>query len=185
LAVATPKPDTRPFRPIRARRKLALTGELAWNGLAGFGPILTYHVDPHFSSDLGAGISLLGWKLGARFRYNLLTAPFTPFFGVGFNYGQGLGQFTTNPSSDPQANPDRAPVTIDQGESYLIQSVLGFDFIHRHGFTMLGTLGYAWLLNQDNYKVLAGELTAEEKRGFDIAFKGGLVLGVAIGYAFE
>jgi len=178
-------PDTRPQLPIRARRKLALLGEVAWNGLAGFGPVLTYHVDPHFSADFGLGFSLLGWKVGARGRYNFLTSPFTPFVSLGFNYAGGLGQFTTDPSSGANADPNREPVTIDQGPSQLIQGTVGFDFIHRRGFTMLGTLGYAWLLNHDNYRVLAGTLKPDEKQGFDIAFRGGLVLGVAFGYAFE
>jgi hypothetical protein len=180
-----PKADTRPQLPIRARRKLALMGELGWNGLAGFGPILTYHAHPHVSIDAGAGFSLLGGKLGLRGRYNFLKDPFTPFVGVGFNYGSGFGQFKTDPSADPNGDPNRDPVTIDHGPSYLIQTVVGFDFIHRHGFTMVGTLGYSWLLNQDNYKVLAGELTSDEEKGFNIAFKGGLVFGVAMGYAFN
>jgi hypothetical protein len=180
-----PKPDVRPQLPIRAQRKLALLGELGWNGLAGFGPILTYHAHPHFSVDFGAGFSLLGGKLGVRTRYNFLKDPFTPFVGVGYNYGSGFGQFTTNPADDPHGDPNREPVTIDHGPSYLIQTVVGFDFMHRRGFSMLGTLGYAWLLNQDNYKVLAGKLTPDEEQGFNIAFKGGLVLGVALGYAFQ
>lgn len=180
-----PGADKRPLLPIRARRKLALSGEVAWNGLAGFGPILTYHVDPHFSGDFGMGFSLLGWKVGARGRYNFLTSPFTPFVSLGFNYAAGLGQFTADPSSGPNADPTREPVTIDQGPSYVIQSTLGFDFIHRRGFTMLGTLGWAWLLNHDNYRVLAGTLKPDEKQGFNIAFRGGLVLGMAFGYAFE
>jgi hypothetical protein len=180
-----PKADTRPELPIRARRKLALMGELGWNGLAGFGPILTYHAHPHVSIEAGAGFSLLGGKLGVRGRYNFLKDAFTPFVGAGFNYGSGFGQFKTDPASDPNGDPDRDPVTIDHGPSYLIQTVVGFDFIHRHGFTMVGTLGYSWLLNQDNYKVLAGKLTPEEEKGFNIAFKGGLVIGVAMGYAFN
>ena len=179
------KPDIRPQLPIRARRKLALLGEIAWNGLAGFGPILTYHVHPHFSADFAAGFSLLGGKLGVRGRYNFLTTPFTPFVGLGYDYGSGFGQFTTDPSDDPNGDPHREPVTIDHGPSYLIQGVVGFDFLHRAGFTMLGTLGYAWLLNQDNYRVLAGKLTPDEEQGFNLAFKGGLVLGVALGYAFQ
>jgi hypothetical protein len=63
--------------------------------------------------------------------------------------------------------------------------VLGFDFMHRRGFNMLGMMGWSWLLNQDNYDVLAGELTADEKKGFKIAFKAGPVVGLSMGYAFE
>ena len=170
---------------MRARRKLALLGELGWNGLAGFGLILTYHVDPHVSLDLGAGVSLLGPKAGLRARYNFSTEPFTPFVGVGFNHGEGLGQFTSDPSQDPNGDPNRAPVTINSKPSNLIQAVVGFDYIHTRGFTVVGCLGYAYLLNHDNYDVLAGSLTHEEKQGFDVAFKGGLVLSVAMGYSFE
>lgn len=165
---------------------MALLGEIGWNGLAGFGPILTYNAHPHFSADFGAGFSLLGGKLGVRGRYNFLKHAFTPFVGVGYNYATGFGEFpATDPAHDPNAKPNAAPVTIESGPSHLIQTVAGIDFMHRRGFTMLGTLGWAWLLNQDNYRVLAGEPTPEEEQGFNIAFKGGLVLGVAIGYAFE
>src|SRR5882724_6267228 len=127
----SPPADRRPLGPIRARRKLALLGELGWNGLAGFGPMLTFHADPHFSLDLAAGFSLLGLKAGVRGRYNFVTDPFTPFLGVGFNATTGLGQFTANAADDPHRDPSRDPVTIDSRPSYLIQSVVGFDFIHK------------------------------------------------------
>src|SRR6186713_1386462 len=79
------EPDTRPLLPIRAQRRLALTGEIGWNGLAGFGPVLTYYPGPHFGLDLGLGFSLLGGKIGLRGRYNFLTSAWTPFLGLGFN----------------------------------------------------------------------------------------------------
>jgi len=179
------RPDKRPLGPIRERRKLALLGELGWNGLAGFGPMLTFHADPHFSLDLAAGISLLGWKAGVRGRYNFVTTPFTPFIGLGANATSGLGQITANAADDPNRDPNRDPVTVDLKPSYLVQSVVGFDFIHKHGFTMVGCLGYAWLLNTHNYDVLAGSLKSDEKRAFNIAFKGGVVISLATGYAWE
>jgi hypothetical protein len=177
-------PDTRPRLPIRAERRLALTGEMGWNGLAGFGPVLTYHIHPHFSADLAAGFSLLGWKGGVRARYNLLTSPLTPFVGVGFNGTMGLGRFTTDPSQDPNADPDQEPVTIDAGPSYLVQGVLGLDYVHRRGFTLVACAGWSHMLS-GGYRVIDGTLTAEEKQGFDIAFKGGLVISLALGYSFQ
>jgi hypothetical protein len=182
-AASVTPPDKRPLLPIRARRKLALLGELGWNGLAGFGPVLTYHVDPHVSLDLGGGLSLLGWKVGLRGRYNFSTAPFTPFVGVGFNATSGLGQVTSDPSKDQ--GPKRDPITIDVKASYLVQGVVGFDFIHKRGFTMVGCIGYARLLNQDNFHVLAGSPTAKEQQAFNIFFKSGAVISLASGYAFE
>lgn len=182
---AAPKADTRPLGPIRARRRLALTGELGWNGLAGFGPVLTYHAHPNVSLDLGAGVSLFGWKGGVRTRYNLLTTPFTPFVGVGFNATKGLGEVTIDASDDPHGSPMRDPVTIDLKPSYLVQGTLGFDFIHHRGFTMVGCIGYAWLLNEDNVDVLAGSLTEDDKVAIDVIFKSGAVISLALGYTLE
>jgi hypothetical protein len=177
--------DSRPVLPVRARRKLTLTGEIGWNGLAGFGPVLTYYPHPHLGLDLGAGLSLFGWKAGVRVRYNLLESPFTPFLGVGFNATTGLGEVTFDPETDANGNPNRDPVTVDLKPSYLVQTVLGFDFIHRHGFAMVGTIGYSWLLNHDNLDILAGEFTDDEKQAIDIIFKSGVVISLAMGYAFE
>jgi len=177
-------PDTRPRLPIRSARRLALTGEVGWNGLAGFGPVLTYYAHPHVALDLGGGLSLLGWKAGIRGRYLLLKSPLTPFVGAGFNLTSGLGQFTTDPN-DPSAETTHEPATINAKASYLVQGVVGVDYVHRRGFTLVGSVGYAYLLNENNYEILAGELTDDEQKGFDIAFKGGLVITVAIGYAFQ
>jgi hypothetical protein len=177
--------DKRPLGPIRARRKLALTGELGWNGLAGFGPVLTYHFHPHVSADLGAGLSVLGWKAGLRGRYNFLTQPFTPFVGLGFNATSGLGEVTSDPKDNPEGDPDREPFTIDVKATYLVQAVVGFDFIHKRGFTLVGCLGYARVLNRNNFRVLAGTPTADERQAFDVFFKSGPVISVATGYAWE
>jgi len=183
-----PIADIRPLGPIRARRRLALTGEISWNGLAGFGPVLTYHVTPHFSVDLGGGLSLLGWKAGARARYNFMTTPFTPFVGVGVNATSGLGELTIEPSDRaPTAagEPPRSRITLDVKPSYLIQTVVGFDFIHKHGFTLLGCLGASFLLNKDNVDVLAGTLEDDEEQAIDVIFKSGPVISLAAGYAFQ
>jgi hypothetical protein len=184
-AVPAEFPDTRPPLAIRAERRLVLTGELGWNGLAGFGPVLTYHAHPHFSLDLGGGISLLGLKAGLRGRYNFLSSNLTPFVGVGVNATKGQGEFTTDPENDPNADPAREPATIRVDASYLVQGVVGIDYTHRRGFTLIGCAGWAHLLNDNNYKVLAGTLTEEEEVAFDIFFKGGLVLSVGLGYAFK
>jgi hypothetical protein len=180
-----PKADTRPLGPIRARRRLGLTGEISWNGLAGFGPVLTYNVHPNFSADLGGGLSAMGWKAGLRFRYNLLTASFTPFFGLGYMMASGFGEVPLNDASDPNYDPDRDPVTIDLKASYLIQTTVGFDFLHRRGFTMIGALGYAWLMNSDNYDVLAGELADDEKQAIDALYRSGLVISLSFGYTWQ
>jgi hypothetical protein len=177
--------DIRPLRPIRAQRRLGLTGEISWNGLAGFGPVLTYNVHPNFAADLGGGLSAMGWKAGLRFRYNLLTAPFTPFFGVGYMMASGFGEVPLNDSSDPNYDPKREPVTIDLKASYLVQGTVGFDFLHRRGFTMIGALGYAWLLNSDNFDVLAGELAEDEKEAIDALYRSGLVISLSFGYTWQ
>ncbi|MDF3068588.1 MAG: hypothetical protein K0R38_4189 [Polyangiaceae bacterium] len=177
--------DTRPLVPIRAQRRLALTGELGWNGLAGFGAILTYNAHPHVAFDLAGGFSLLGWKTGVRGRYNILKSNMTPFVGIGFNATSGLGEFTSDPKDDPHADADAVPFTLDVKASYLVQYTVGFDFLHKRGFNMVGALGYAHLLNDNNLVLVDGKLTRDEKRAVDVIFKGGLVISLAAGYAFE
>ena len=183
-----PVADIRPLGPIRARRRLVLTGEIGWNGLAGFGPVLTYHVNPHFSMDLGGGVSAFGWKAGLRGRYNFMSTPFTPFLGVGFNATSGLGEITVKPNDrarDADGELTDSPITLNVKPSYLFQAVLGFDFIHKRGFTLVGCVGSATLLNSDNVEVLAGTLKDDEQQAIKAFFKSGPVISVAAGYAFQ
>ncbi len=180
-----PHPDKRPLGPIRAQRKLVLTGEIGFNGLAGFGPVLTYNATPHLALDLGGGLSLLGWKAGVRGRYNFMTTPLTPFVGVGFDATTGLGEFTIDPSQDPNGDPNRLPITLNVKPSYLVQGTLGFDFIHKRGFSMVGCLGYAWLINHNNVEVLDGSLKSDERQAVNFFFKSGAVVSLSTGYAFK
>jgi hypothetical protein len=188
MQLAVPVPDTRPPVPIRARRRLAFLGEIGWNGLAGFGGILTYNVVPNFSLDLGAGGSLLGWKAGVRGRYNFLETPLTPFLGVGFNATSGLGQVTDddrNNNNDTSFSGVRNPVTLEVKDSYFVQTVAGLDYTHRRGFTMQTCLGYTRLLNKNNVRIIAGHPRPEQDMAYNILWKSGLVLSAAFGYAFD
>jgi hypothetical protein len=188
MRLDVPVPDTRPPLPIRARRRLAFLGEAGWNGLAGFGVILTYNVVPNFALDLGAGGSLLGWKAGVRGRYNFLETPLTPFVGLGFNATSGLGRFTddnNNSGDDSSITNVRNPVTVEVKDSYFIQTVAGLDYTHRRGFTMQWCLGYARLLNKDNVRIIAGNPRPEQNAAYNVLWKSGLVLSGAWGYAFE
>ncbi len=183
LQSSTQKAKPRELGPIRARRRLALLGEVGWNGIAGFGPILVYHVDPHVSVDLGAGISLLGWKVGMRGRYNFLTGPVTPFLGAGF---MGAGGFGDSPIPiNENDDPTRETVNIKILPSAWTQAVGGVDWIAPSGFNLVGAVGYAWLLSHDPVQVVTGTPTHDEQRGFDVAFRSNLVLTVALGYSFR
>jgi hypothetical protein len=175
--------DKRPLGPIRAQRRLALLGELGWNGLAGFGAILTYNAHPHLALDLGGGFSLLGWKAGARARYNLLTSNMTPFVGFGANATSGFGEVTD--PGDNRKDGDTSPFTLDIRPSYLLQYTVGFDFVHKRGFNMLGAIGYAQLLNKNNLIIVDGTLSPDEHQAINALFKGGVVISLAAGYAFE
>ena len=170
--------------PIRAQRRLALLGEVGWNGIAGFGPNLTFHVDPHFSLDLGAGLSLLGWKVGLRGRYNFLKGPVTPFIGVGVMGAGGFGDapIQINPD-DP--DPTREPVNIKILPSAWLQTVAGVDYTASGGFTLVGAVGRATLLSHDPVVVTSGQPNSDEKQAIDIVWRSGVVITVAIGYSFR
>jgi hypothetical protein len=186
VVVASPLPDTRPLGPIRARRRLALTGEVGWNGIAGFGAVLSYHIVPQLTGELGAGVSFTGWKAGVRGRYNFLTTPVTPFIGAGLMGTSGIGDVTGDfDGDDPDSstnNPDE--VTIRVRPSAFFQAVVGIDWTSRSGFTLVGALGWAAVLNH-NLDIIAGNPTKDEREAFDILFRSGPVVTVATGYTFE
>jgi hypothetical protein len=174
--------------PIRSRRKLALLGEVGWNSLGGVGAMLTYNVHPHFALDLAGGASLSGWKTGLRGRYNLLTGAFTPFIGAGLSMSSGVegarfgrdGDDSRDDHDYENFDPERE-AKYDVRRSGYAQAVIGFELMHRHGFTWQVSGGYSWLLNRDNFTYLEG------KRDDDLAkvlFGSGPVAAMAFGYAF-
>ena len=186
IRLVTRAPDARVALPIRAQRRLALLGEVGWNGIAGFGPNLVFNVHPHVAFDLGMGISLMGWKVGLRGRYNLLTGPVTPFVGVGAMGAGGLGD-SPIPITDhaDSADPTRPTVNIKVLPSAWAQTVAGVDWTSKRGFMLLGCVGYAFLLSHDPVQVTSGTPTKDEQLGFDIAFRSSLVISIALGYAFK
>jgi len=163
-----------------------LLGEVGWNSLAGFGLVLTYNAHPHVAFDLAGGLSLTGWKAGLRGRYNLLTGPFTPFVGAGLSMSSGadgarLSAGHSNDNDFGHFDPNRdGKYNVKRSE--FAQAVVGFEFIHRHGFTMQVAGGYSWLLNRNNYELVAGKPHDNMASAF---FGSGPVLSTAFGYAFD
>lgn len=170
----------RPPLPVRAERRIALLGEIGWNGLAGFGAIVAYHANPHVTVELGAGLAFVGGKLGLRGRYNFSQRPFTPFIGLGFMAATGYDA----PSRDLNAE-DNSELNIELEPSAFTQAVVGVDWTSPGGFTLVGALGYAWLVSGENVVVLTGEPTADEEKGLDIVFGSGVVISIALGYSFR
>jgi len=167
--------------PVRAERRLALLGELSWNGIAGFGPVLVFHAFPQLSVDLGAGLALVGWKFGLRARYNFLKSEVTPFVGLGFLAASGFDA----PSQDLTSENDNRELNIKLRPSAFLQATIGLDYTDSDGFTFLGALGYAWLVSNDNVVVVTGEPTPEEQRALDVIFGSSVVISIGIGYSFR
>jgi hypothetical protein len=174
--------------PIRAQRKLALLGEVGWNSLGGWGLMMTYNAHPHVAFDLAGGFSLNGWKAGVRGRYNLFTGPFTPFLGAGLSTSTGWDGIRVGGKGrdrDDHDDFDFDPTEegkYDVKRSEFAQAVVGFEFIHRHGFTIQVSGGYSWLLTKDNATFVTG------KRDDNLAsalFGSGPVASLACGYAFD
>ena len=164
---------------MRAERRLAVLGEIGWNSLSGVGANLIYHMTPHFSGDLGAGVSATGWKLGLRGRYNLLKSPWTPFVGIGFMTTSGFGNAPQNITFD-----DVNEFAIRVKPSYFAQAVLGLDYTSPRGFTMVATAGYAWVMNE-NVEVVSGTPSEQDKEYLEIIFGSSVVVSLAFGYTFK
>lgn len=178
------KPGRIPTGPIRAQRRLALTGEVGWNGIAGFGPNLTFRAHPNLSVDLGAGLSLVGWKVGLRARYLLLKGPVTPFLGVGVMAASGFGSEPielTNKNDEPT----REPLNVKIRPSQWLQSVAGVDWVAKNGFTMIGSVGWAEVLSRDPVEVISGTPTHDEEQALNAVFRSSVVITVALGYSFR
>jgi hypothetical protein len=181
-------PSQKPARPlvgpIRAQRRLALLGEVGWNGIAGFGPNLTFRAHPNLSIDLGAGLSLLGWKVGLRGRYLFLKGPVTPFIGVGFMSGGGFGSEPIE-ITDKDAEPNRVPLNVKIKPSAWLQSVAGVDWVASNGFTLIGSGGWASVLSDDPVEIITGTPSHEEEQALNVAFRSSVVITIALGYSFR
>jgi len=176
------KPARLPIGPVRAQRRLALLGEVGWNGIAGFGPNLTYRMHPHVSVDLGAGLSLVGWKIGVRGRYLFMKGPVTPFIGAGVIAAAGFGSQPIRLNED---DPSREPLNIKIRPSSWLQMVAGLDWVAPNGFTLIGSAGYAKLLSDDPVEITSGTPNDDEKQAFDVAFRSNVVITIALGYSFR
>lgn len=178
VVVETPAP--RRALSIREQRRLALTGELGFNGIAGFGAILSYHATPHISLELGAGLAVVGPKVGVRARYNLLESHVTPFLGMGFMAASGWDTpiDITDPNTEDKLNVKISPSAFSHG-------VVGLDWTSQGGFTLVAALGYAWLLSSDNVQIVSGEPNAKERRTIDLSFRDGPVISIALGYSLK
>lgn len=168
-------------QPIRAERRLALLGELGWNSLAGVGVNVSFHAHPRLTFDLGVGLAAIGGKVGLRARYNFLDSAVTPFIGAGVLAGSGFDA----PSSDFAADDENRELNIQLRPSTFLQAVAGVDWTSRSGFTLIGALGYAWLLTADPVEIITGVPTEEEEKAFDVVFRSSIVISIGIGYSFR
>jgi hypothetical protein len=163
---------------------LALLGEVGWNGIAGFGPNLTYRVHPNLSVDLGVGLSLLGWKGGLRGRYLILQGPVTPFIGVGVISAGGFGSEPIE-LTDKDAEPNREPLNVKIKPSLWLQSVAGVDWVASNGFTIVGSAGWASVLSNDPVEIVTGKPTRDEEHALNALFRSSIVATIALGYSFR
>lgn len=172
-------PEKSAAQIVRDHRALCITLATPWNGLVGVGPILSYYPDAHVGIDGGIGIGGTGVKYGLRLRYLFITKIVTPFVGAGFMSGGGTGDASV------QMNSDNNPITIKLARTNFVQFLAGMDLITSGGFMFLGGLGYADCLNRNNVTVVDGVPTDVQNQAINLAYRGGLVIELDVGYAFR
>ncbi|MFY0524796.1 hypothetical protein ACN28I_17090 [Archangium gephyra] len=170
----TPEPAS---TSIRSQRRVGIMAEAGWNSLSGVGMQVSYHFMPQLSLDVAGGLSALGWKAGARARYNFVTSNFTPFLGAGLMIGSGAGD---------------EPLSVDDGTRTVLarvglapfaQVVGGLEYVADGGFSIMATAGYAFALTQ-NPEVVSGTPTEAHRQVFELLYGNGISLGLALGYTF-
>ncbi len=166
--------------PIRDVRKTAAWFNLGWNGIVGIGPAISIYAVPKIAIDAGLGLSSTGIKLSGRGRYLFSVKNFTPFVGVGFQYGFGSSRdihLTDGFNNDE-------PFSVKIFPSPFLQLAGGFEYMAKKGFFVLFNVGYAILLKDDNYKITEGSPTQDQLNVLDISYGSGIVFEGGIGYAF-
>lgn len=172
-----PPPADIDARPIRLRRPFTIGGELAWNGLAGLSVNASYHFIPQLAIDGGLGLSLTGWRMGTRLRFNFLTSEWTPFLGAGGSIASGFG----DAEIDAQYGTDKAKLKVST--SPFAQVVGGVNYTGKEGFTFSLNVGYSFLLKDSNTTFVSGEKVAYDYAKENL-YAGGKTFSAAFGYAF-
>jgi hypothetical protein len=160
---------------VRQTLKYAIAGEIGWNSLAGLGVNGSYNVIPQLSLDVGAGLSVVGYKAGVRIRGNLLESEWTPIVGVGYLFGSG----TMGETAETEIEKEKVKFRLYH--SHYLQGVVGMNYTGEEGFTFMGTLGYAWLL-RENFKLVSGP--EDKASNIRPTVHGGVVLATSFGWAF-
>ncbi len=163
--------------PNRELRRNAISGNIGWNGITGFGVTYNHFLTGQLETDFGIGLSVTGFKLGGRLSYLFLPKNFSPFVSGGFMYGLGFGN-----TEIEDANNGNFFYTI--GPSPFAQICGGIEYMANGGFLLRANLGYAILLKETNYIITKGNPTSDELKIMDTALGSGIVIEFSIGYAF-
>jgi hypothetical protein len=163
----------------RFDRSLAVSGEVAWNGLAGLGPVVHYYPIAHLGFDAGIGMAGTGIKSGARARVVFGKGTKSGFLGFGFTSGSGSGSAAVTVTNEGNT------IAFKLKRTNFLQFTGGLDVVAQKGFFFLGSVGWAHCMNRDNVVLVSGTPTDAQESAFDIAYRGGLVLGLDMGFAFK
>ncbi len=163
---------------IREVRRNALTGNVGWKSLTGFG--VTYHnyLAKQMGVELGVGIALTNVKLGGRFSYFFSEKNFSPFVSGGFMYGLGFGD------TEIEINSDGTYFKYKVSSSPYVQIAGGIEYLKKNGFLIKADIGYAILLTESNFEITDGFASNDQIQVLDTMLGSGFVMEVSIGYAF-
>jgi hypothetical protein len=166
---------------IRKYRNFGVSVEAAWNGLVGIGPMVSYYATPSIAIDGGVGLAGTGLKYGVRGRVLFSKGTVTPFAGVAFASGSGSG----GQSVGLQNTSTLDSVYFVLKTTNYLQFTGGIDVVAKGGFFLLGTLGYAACLSNNNVEIVKGIPDETTNKVFDLMYHGGMIIGFNIGYAIK
>lgn len=163
--------------PVRARRPYKIATSVGFNGLAGIGGQLSYHVNPYFALEVGlgkAGHSMP--KTGLRLRSNLSARDFSPFVGLGASYVFAHANHRTRLSALGEAAP---PTHVSETMAHVI---FGVSDAWSNGLTLEAGVGYAKLLSQPQGS--DEHIAAGAKKAPSAGRTSGPLMEITVGYSF-
>ena len=163
------------LEPLRVRFPAYTAVGWGWNNMAGLGVQGGYQFTAKLAADAGVGIALAGMSTGAQLRLQFLDDALSPFIAAGLHL---------HIPSDTEFQDEQGTFTADAHPAGFADLSIGGSYVRNDGLMAAIAVGYSQILTPRPYVVLGGTPTELGRQALQIAYGGGIMFNVVIGYAY-